>query len=93
MNHYESKCFLCNCNSTESETDHGHRFFVMCSNESCGNYEIVQDIAEARLSEDMKTSLQKIVNNYTSPMFKPCDIHRNTIGEVTITYGQAIKEQ
>ncbi|GEA04788.1 hypothetical protein KUL17_36850 [Alteromonas sp. KUL17] len=64
----------------------------MCSNESCGNYEIVQNIAETRLSEDMKTSLQKFVNKYTSPMFKPCDIHINNNGEVTIINGQAIND-
>lgn len=93
MSHYDRKCFLCDSNSTESETDHRQRFYVKCSNKNCGNYEIVQDLTDKKLNDEMKKSMQNVVNEFTSPTLKLCDIHRNSNGEITITYGEAKQAQ
>jgi hypothetical protein len=60
---YEIKnCFLCDSNSKQSDTDHGNRVFVTCSNLDCGKYEITKSlIGETSGNEVLRNELQQQV--------------------------------
>lgn len=70
-------CFLCDAESKQSDTDHGHRSLVSCSNETCGRYEITHSaVTSIAASFSVKDALRKLVNT-TSSDNGHFDISRN----------------
>lgn len=56
-------CLLCEAESKQSDTDHGHMSLVSCSNVTCGRYEITHSAAISIAgSSSIKDALRKLVN-------------------------------
>lgn len=55
-------CVICDFSATAERTDHGHRKYIACSNDKCGDYEISSRAAEKIAGNaDQKATLQEMV--------------------------------
>jgi len=62
MNTTALLCVLCDHQARITDTDHGNRSYVACSDEACGDYEISKRAArEIADNADRKQGLQQLV--------------------------------